>query len=69
MRKVLAEWIQDGAISKVRDNQQVPESRLMSMRWVSTWKPSDEHLQCRKATARIVILGYQHPEVAVLILI
>ena len=42
----LAEWIQEGATSKVRES-----SRLMSMRWVPTWKPSD-------------VLGYQHPEVA-----
>ena len=36
----------------------------MSMRWVLTWTPSDEHPQGRKAKARIVILEYQHPEVA-----
>ena len=35
----------------------------MSIRWVLTWKPSDEHPQGKKAKARIVTLGYQHPEV------
>ena len=35
---------------------EVPESRFMSMRWVLTWKPSDEHPQGRKAKARIVVL-------------
>ena len=41
-----------------------PQSRLMSMCWVLTWKPSDEHSHGRKAKARIVILEYQHQEVA-----
>ena len=34
--RALAEWIQEEAISKVRECQEVPESRLMSMRWVLT---------------------------------
>ena len=34
---------------------------MVSMRWVLTWKPPDE--QGRKARARIVVLGFQHPEV------
>ena len=36
----------------------------MFMRWALTWKPSDEHPKGRKAKARIVVLEYQHPEVA-----
>ena len=38
----------------------------MSTRWVLTWKPSDEHPHGRKAKARIVVLGHQHPEVTLL---
>ena len=34
--------------------------RLLCMRWVLTWK----HTEDRKAKARLVILGYQHPELA-----
>ena len=60
----LAKWIQEEAISKIRGGQEVPESRLMSMRWVLTWKSSDENPQGNKAKARIVVLGYQHPKVA-----
>ena len=37
----LAEWIQEGFTSKVGECQEVPESRLMFMRWALTWKPSD----------------------------
>ena len=49
------EWIQERAMSKVRESQKVPESRLASIRWVFTWKASDEHPQGKKAKARIMI--------------
>ena len=42
----------------------MPQTILMSMRWVLTWKPSDEHPPGGKAKARMVVLGNQHPEVA-----
>ena len=61
--RVLSRWIQEEAISKFRESQEMLESRLMSMRWVQTWKPSDEHPQDRKAKARDVLLGHKHPEV------
>ena len=60
----VAEWIQEEAISQIREGQEVPESRLTSKRWVLTWRPSDEHLKGRQAKARIVVLGHQHLEVA-----
>ena len=53
----LAELVQEEATPKVRESQEVPESRLMFMRWVLTWKPSGERPQGRKAKARIVVLG------------
>ena len=34
--------------------------RLLRMRWVLTWKYTEDG--DRKAEARLVILGYQHPE-------
>ena len=55
--RVLAEWIQEEEISKVRERQDVPESRLMSMHWVPTWKPSDEHTQSRKCGSQSRDLG------------
>ena len=54
---LVAEWILEGAISKV-------PARPMSMRWVLTWKPSDEHPQGRKGRSRIAVLGNQHSEIA-----
>ena len=44
-----AEWTRKNRFPKVLESQEVPESRLMSMRWVLTWKPSDEHPQGRNA--------------------
>ena len=38
----------------------------MSMRWILTWRPSDEHPKRQESEGQIVVLGYQHPEVAVL---
>ena len=40
----------------------IPKEELMGMRWVLTWKPSADVPGDVKAKARIVILGYQHPE-------
>ena len=60
--RYLAEWIQEAAIRKACEDQEMPESRRTPMRWALTCKPSDEYPR-RKATARVVILGDQHPEV------
>ena len=35
-----------------RKSQKMHESRLMSVRWVQTWKPSDEHPQGRRGEGR-----------------
>ena len=39
----VAEWIQEEALHKVREDRGSPDSRLMSMRLVLTWKPPDAH--------------------------
>ena len=57
--KELNEWIVEQVVAKVKESEKVPAERLLNMRWVLTWKPCDEGV---KAKARIVILGYQHPE-------
>ena len=61
--RALSSWIQEEAISKFRESQEMLESRLMSMHWVHTSKPSDEPPEGSKAKAGDVVLGHQHPEV------
>ena len=38
----------------------VKPERIMGMRWILTWKTQDDGTQ--KGKARMVVLGYQHPE-------
>ncbi len=60
----LAEWVQGKAIRVVTEGTDAPKERIMSMRWVLSWKPSAEEPSGRKAKARIVLLGYRHPELS-----
>ena len=64
MAKELAEWIQEKALETVSKSEQakIPEDRLLKMRWVLIWKKDPTSANGRKAKARIVVLGYQHPE-------
>ena len=65
MTKELAEWIQEKALQAVSESElkTLDPERLLKMRWVLTWKPDSTLETGRKAKARIVVLGYQHPEV------
>ena len=64
MAKELAEWIQEKALETVSQSEleKIPEDRLLKMRWVLIWKKDPTSERGRKAKARIVVLGYQHPE-------
>ena len=64
MAKELAEWIQEKALEIISQSEleKIPEDRLLKMRWVLIWKKDPTSETGRKAKARIVVLGYQHPE-------
>ena len=62
MTKELSQVLAANAVRRLSQEEELnlkPE-RLLRMRWVLTWK----YTECgdRKAKARLVILGYQHPE-------
>ena len=41
---------------------QVPVGRVLKMRWVLTWKIDPAEVDGRRLKARLVILGYQDPD-------
>ena len=55
-------WIDTNAVKRILRNKVHPD-RIMSSRWILTWKKDEAHPEGRKAKARLVVRGYQDPEI------
>jgi hypothetical protein len=65
--KELDQWLATETVRKVLRHQ-IPEQNILRCRWVLTWKELDEvdrakEGKSRKAKARLVILGYEDPDI------
>ena len=59
--KELSCWLETSTVKSILRNRIHP-SRIMSSRWVLTWKMDDKVQGGQKAKARLVVRGYQDPE-------
>ena len=64
-------WLQTQTVSKVLRDQ-IPVEQILKCRWILTWKPLDginqdeveyKSLRSHKPKARLVVLGYQDPQI------
>ena len=65
--KEIDSWLATDTVRKILRSQ-IPEGQLLRSRWVLTWKHLDEKDQQetglnKKAKARLVILGYEDPQI------
>ena len=69
--KEIDSWISTETVAKILRHK-VPQENIMRCRWILTWKPIDEGEQEKSASkthpkhkpkARLVVLGFQDPEV------
>ena len=69
--KEIDSWISTETVTKILRHK-VPKENIMRCRWILTWKPIDEGEQEKSASkthpkhkpkARLVVLGFQDPEV------
>ena len=67
--KEVESWISTETVAKILRNR-IPKENIMKCRWILTWKPIDEGEKSEskshpkhKPKARLVVLGFQDPEV------
>ena len=60
-QKELSCWLETSTVKNILRNRIHP-SRIMTSRWVLTWKMDDKAPGGPKAKARLVVRGYQDPE-------
>ena len=54
-------WLETSAVRKIMRSKISP-NRIMISRWILTWKPDPSMPKGQKAKARLVVRGYQDPE-------
>ena len=64
--KEVNQWLDTGTVRAILRNR-IPESNILRSRWILTWKEIDEIEaaqlgQDRKAKARLVVLGFEDPD-------
>ena len=60
-QKELSCWLETSAVRKIARSRIHPD-RIMTSRWILTWKPDQTQPRGVKAKARLVVRGYQDPE-------
>ena len=60
-KKELTCWLQTSAVRRILRRQLHPE-RILTSRWVLTWKAPENPTDPKRAKARLVVLGYQDPK-------
>ncbi len=63
--KEVDQWLETETVRKIARHQ-IPEENILQCRWIHTWKELDNEDQIklgknRKAKSRLVVLGYQDP--------
>ena len=64
-QKELKCWLDTNTVQAIMGNRIHP-SRIMSSRWILTWKEDPTHQNGRKAKARLVVKGFQDPDISTL---
>lgn len=64
MQKEIDSFLSNDAV-RICEAAGIPKDRILGMRWILTWKPVEDgegHLVGRKAKARLIIKGFQDPD-------
>ena len=61
--KEVSAWISHGTVKKLAKGT-LPENRIMRCRWILTWKDPLPGTSEKRAKARLVILGFEDPDIS-----
>ena len=61
--KEIRAWVDHGTVRRVAKGT-LHESQIMRCRWILTWKPPAPGLSEKRAKARLVVLGFEDPQLS-----